>query len=61
MPKDAAPAPRIQAEKFADLARELECDESPEAFEAAFGKIVPPKREGEKAAPKPKTKADMGQ
>ena len=32
MPKHEAPDPRSQAEKFADLARELECDEDEEAF-----------------------------
>lgn len=32
MAKDETPDPRTQAEKFADLARELECDESEEAF-----------------------------
>ena len=32
MAKDQAPDPRTQSEKFADLARELECDESEEAF-----------------------------
>ena len=32
MAKDEVPDPRLQAEKFADLARELECDEDEEAF-----------------------------
>lgn len=32
-----------QAKRFEDTAREIGCDESGEAFERAFGKIVPPK------------------
>lgn len=32
-----------QARRFEEMARELECDEDPKAFEKAFGKIVPPK------------------
>ncbi len=31
--QDREPDPRTQAEKFADLARELECDESEEGFD----------------------------
>lgn len=31
--KDAKPDPRTQRQKFIDKARELETDESPEAFE----------------------------
>ena len=46
---DDDPDPRTQDERFADLARELECDESPEAFDAAFEKIVPPKRGGKRS------------
>lgn len=32
-----------QAKRFEETAREIGCDESGEAFERAFGKIVPPK------------------
>ena len=35
---------KTQAQKFIDKARELGCDESGEAFERAFKKIVPPKK-----------------
>ncbi len=52
MPSDEKADHRSQAEKFADLARELECDQSGKKFEAAFGKIVPPKR-GEKSSDGP--------
>jgi hypothetical protein len=33
-----------QIERFKKLARELECDETGEAFERTFAKIVPPRR-----------------
>ena len=33
-----------QRERFIEAAREFGHDEDPEAFERAFGKIVPPKR-----------------
>jgi hypothetical protein len=33
-----------QYERFVETARELGCDESEEAFDQAFRKIVPPKR-----------------
>jgi hypothetical protein len=33
-----------QIDRFRETARELEADESGEAFERAFGKIVPPKK-----------------
>lgn len=46
--------PKAQALRFREAAREAGCDESPAAFEAAFAKIVPPKRPGDKAEPKPK-------
>ena len=32
--------PRTQAEKFADLARELECDEDEEAFDERLKKLA---------------------
>jgi len=32
-----------QTDRFVEAAKELGCDESGEAFERAFGKIVPPK------------------
>lgn len=39
-------SPKItdQAKRFAEAARELGADETGEAFERAFGVIVPPKR-----------------
>ncbi len=40
-PKDDDPA---QYERFREAARELGTDDSPEAFDRAFGKIVPPKQ-----------------
>lgn len=50
-PKPAPP----QIERFRELARELETDDSPEEFERVFGKIVPPKKAGDIVAP-PKKK-----
>lgn len=38
-----------QAKRFEQAAREAGCDETGEAFEHAFGKIVPPKRPEPKA------------
>jgi hypothetical protein len=43
------PYPRPQAvseqsRRFVETARELGCDEDPEAFERMFARIVPPKR-----------------
>lgn len=32
-----------QIRRFEEAAREAECDESPEAFERAFAKVVPTK------------------
>jgi hypothetical protein len=34
---------KAQSERFRQAARELECDENEQAFEAVFKKIVPPK------------------
>jgi hypothetical protein len=34
------PDPRTQAEKFANLARELECDESEEAFDERLKQLA---------------------
>jgi hypothetical protein len=42
------PDPRPQADKFRDLARELECDEDEDAFDQRLRKLA-------KADPKPKT------
>ena len=42
------PDPRTQAEKFADLARELECDEDEDRFKAAVRKIGTAPREPKK-------------
>jgi hypothetical protein len=43
---------REQSARFIEAARELGCDDDPEAFERAFAKIVPSKT----GQPKPKTK-----
>lgn len=46
MPDD----PRTQAEKFADLARELECDEDEDAFDERLKKLATaPKADPEKS------------
>lgn len=47
----ADPDPRTQAEKFADLARELECDEDEAAFDERLKKLAA-------TAPKPKSDKD---
>lgn len=44
-PTPEVPDPRSQAEKFADLARELECDEDEAAFDERLRKVA--------GAPKP--------
>jgi hypothetical protein len=36
---------RTQSERFTDTAKELGADESGEAFERAFKKVVPPRRD----------------
>lgn len=41
---------KAQKQRFIEKARELEADESEEAFEQSFGKVVPPK------SPRPPTK-----
>ena len=38
--KDPKLDSRTQAEKFADLARELECDESEEGFDERLGRLA---------------------
>jgi hypothetical protein len=38
--KSSAPDSRTQAEKFADLARELECDEDEAAFDEKLKKLA---------------------
>lgn len=44
MPKKKPPDPneKPQHERFKEAAREIGADKNPEAFERAFGKIVPP-------------------
>ncbi len=44
MPKKKAPDedPKKQHERFKEAARESGADKNPDAFERAFGKIVPP-------------------
>ncbi len=43
-----------QRERFIEAAREADCDESPEAFERVFAKVVPPKRPTTESRPKTK-------
>lgn len=50
-----SPPKTPQSERVERLAREAECDETGEAFERAFGKIVPPKLP-EKRAEQPRKK-----
>lgn len=45
---DEAPDTRTQHEKFADMARELECDESEERFLERFRAIAPARTESKK-------------
>lgn len=40
---------RDQRQRFIDAARELECDETGEAFDRALGHILPPRMPGEPA------------
>lgn len=49
---------RDQAKRFEEAAREAGADESGEAFEQTFGKIVPPKRRPPVAA-KPKKRKPL--
>jgi hypothetical protein len=53
------PIQKTQAERFAETARELECDESEEAFDAKFRKLVPAKREGDIAPARPGQKRSV--
>lgn len=48
-PKKPAPS---QKERFKEAARQIGADESGEAFERAFKKMVPPKARQQKAPPK---------
>lgn len=43
--------PKPQAEKFRDLARELECDEDEAAFEDKVRKVAKPPPKGENDEP----------
>ena len=45
--------PSIQREKFIRTARELGCDESEEAAERIFTRLVPPRRSGDPLPQKP--------
>ena len=36
--------PKTQKQRFEEAARELECDESEEAFEKSLERLIPPKR-----------------
>lgn len=42
--KPADPNEKPQHERFKEAAKELGADKNAEAFERAFGKIVPPKK-----------------
>jgi hypothetical protein len=62
MPKDKAPEsdPELpphmddpeQSRRFIELARELECDDSDEAFERIFARVVRPPVPGQPSPPK---------
>jgi hypothetical protein len=56
--KPRPPDEKPQIERFREMARELECDESEEAFDALLRKIAaagPPKKyEPKKRSPKPR-------
>jgi hypothetical protein len=54
-PRSSPTPPRTvsQRDRFIEIARELEIDDSPEEFERTFGKIVPPKKAGDVASPRP--------
>jgi hypothetical protein len=59
LPKPTQPSAAsrsTQVERFRELARELETDDSPEEFERVFGKIAPPKKAGDITIPKPTKK-----
>ncbi len=54
-PKGQKPPPPddpAQSKRFIDMAREVEADEDPEAFERAFEKVVRPKDVEPKRKPK---------
>jgi len=44
MPKPLSPDERSQADKFRDLARELECDEDEKAFEETVKRVAAPRQ-----------------
>lgn len=44
-----------QYERFRQMAREVETDDAPEAFDRVFQKIVPPKRPSGQPIPKVKS------
>lgn len=46
--------PSRQSKRFIEFARKVGADESPEAFERTFEKIVPAKHEGDIATPREK-------
>jgi hypothetical protein len=43
-PRDPKPDDPEQSKRFAEAARQIEADESGEAFRRAFDKIVPPRQ-----------------
>jgi len=56
-PADVIPDNPEQSKRFIDMAREVEADESPEAFERAFESVVKPKGVQTKK-PEPERRAD---
>ena len=56
--KDASAKARKERQAFVEKARELKCDDDPEAFRRMFSKVVPPKRKApeEKAETEPPAK-----
>ncbi|MCK5744787.1 MAG: hypothetical protein KAH44_01160 [Oricola sp.] len=51
MPKKSKADNRTQRQKFADLAREVECDESEAAFNSALSKLAGPHATGKCVCP----------
>jgi hypothetical protein len=57
MPRKPNPKPDNpeQFKRFVDMAREVEADESPDAVDRAFKRVVRPKADEVKAVPRPKS------
>jgi hypothetical protein len=58
MPRKPKPKPDNpeQFKRFIDMAREVEVDESPDAVDRAFGKVIPQRVGRIKAEPRPKSR-----